>query len=157
MKIAVYPGSFDPVTFGHLDVIERACKIFDKVYISVLSNANKKPHFSLEDRILMLKESLKGRKKVIVEDFKGLLVDYAKERGACAIIRGLRAISDFDFEFQMALTNARMNPDIETVFFMTGYKYSYLSSSLILQIASLGGSVGEFVPKSVEKRLNEGK
>ena len=105
----------------------------------------------------MLREALKGKKNIIVEDFKGLLVDYATDRRACAIIRGLRAISDFDFEFQMALTNARMNPDIETVFFMTGYKYSYLSSSLIMQIASLGGHIGDFVPKVVEKRIKKGR
>lgn len=153
MKIAIYPGSFDPITNGHLDIIDRSKKIFDKIYVAVLSNKEKKPHFSLDDRIKMIKEAVKNKENILVESFDGLLVDYAEKRHASAIIRGLRAISDFDFEFQMALTNAKMNPKIETVFFMTGDKYSYLSSSLVMQIASLGGNVSEFVPLSVKKRI----
>lgn len=153
MKIAIYPGSFDPITNGHLDIIDRSKKIFDKIYVAVLSNKEKMPHFSLDERIKMINEAVKSKKNILVESFEGLLVDYAKRRHASAIIRGLRAISDFDFEFQMALTNAKMNPKIETVFFMTGDKYSYLSSSLVMQIASLGGDVSEFVPVSVKKRI----
>ncbi len=157
MKTAVYPGSFDPVTNGHIDIIERAAKIFKVVYVAVLKNTEKKPHFSLEDRIQMLKKSLGKRKNVIIESFDGLLVDYAARKKAHAIIRGLRAVSDFDYEFQMALTNAQMNRDIETVFLMTGHKYSYLSSSLVLQIASLGGDVSQFVPKIVREKLAGGR
>lgn len=153
MKIAVYPGSFDPVTNGHIDIIDRASKIFSKIYVAVLKNPQKKAHFSLEERIYMLKESLNGRKNVVVESFDGLLIDYAAKKKAHAIIRGLRAVSDFDYEFQMALTNAQMNSKIETVFFMTGHKYSYLSSSLVLQIASLKGDVSQFVPKVVMEKL----
>ncbi|MFA5104966.1 MAG: pantetheine-phosphate adenylyltransferase [Candidatus Margulisiibacteriota bacterium] len=157
MKIAVYPGSFDPVTNGHIDIIERAAKIFKVVYVAVLKNTDKEPHFSLKDRILMLKKSLGSRKNIRIESFEGLLVDYAARKKAHAIIRGLRAVSDFDYEFQMALTNAQMNRDIETVFLMTGHKYSYLSSSLVLQISSLGGDVSRFVPKIVREKLAGGR
>lgn len=123
----------------------------------MLKNTDKEPHFSLDDRISMLKKALSGRKNVKIESFEGLLVDYAERKKAHAIIRGLRAVSDFDYEFQMALTNAQMNRDIETVFLMTGHKYSYLSSSLVLQIASLGGDVSQFVPKIVEEKLSGGR
>ena len=156
MKIAIYPGSFDPITNGHLDIIKRAVKIFDKVYVAVLKNVEKHPHFTLEDRIEMVKESVKGVDRVEVEKFDGLVVDYAVSKGACAIIRGLRAVSDFEYEFQMALTNANMKPEIETIFFMTSYQYSYLSSSLVLQIATLGGNISEFVPECVRKKLKGG-
>ena len=156
MKIAVYPGSFDPVTNGHLDIIERATKIFDRVYVAMLRNVEKHPHFTLEDRIEMASAAVSGMKNVTVESFEGLLVDYAEAKKACAIIRGLRAVSDFDYEFQMALTNAQMKPEIETVFLMTGYKYSYLSSSLVLQIAKLGGDVSRFVPDVVKRKLQGG-
>jgi pantetheine-phosphate adenylyltransferase len=153
MKTCVYPGSFDPITNGHLQIIERALKIFDVVYIAVLHNPEKQPNFSFDDRIKMVKESIGPSKKIFVESFEGLLVDYAASKGACAIIRGLRAVSDFEFEFQMALTNAKMRPKIETVFLMTGYKYSYLSSSLVMQIAKLGGDVSDLVPAYVKKQL----
>ncbi|MCX5726297.1 MAG: pantetheine-phosphate adenylyltransferase [Candidatus Saganbacteria bacterium] len=153
MKTGVYPGSFDPVTNGHLDIIERAAEIFDKVIVAVIKNPEKTPHFGLEDRVRMLKESVKGIEKVAVDSFDGLLVDYAKKMDASAIIRGLRAVSDFDYEFQMALTNRRMNPEVETIFFMTDYKYSYLSSSFVKQIAKLGGDVSGLVPKYVEENL----
>ena len=155
MKTAIYPGSFDPVTNGHLDVIKRARKFFDKVIVAVIANPEKDSRFSLDDRMQMLKTCLKGMDKVEVDSFKGLLVEFAKQQGVSAIIRGLRAVSDFDYEFQMAITNRKMKPDIETVFFMTDYKYSYLSSSFVKQIAHLGGDVSEFVPEIVVKMLRK--
>ncbi|MCX5749148.1 MAG: pantetheine-phosphate adenylyltransferase [Candidatus Saganbacteria bacterium] len=156
MKIAVYPGSFDPITNGHLDIIERAMKIFDKIFIAVLRNPEKKQHFNLEDRLEMTKEAVKSIAGVEVESFEGLLVDYAVQKKACAIIRGLRAVSDFEYEFQLALTNAHLKPEIETVFLMTGSRYSYLSSSLVLQISSLGGDISDFVPDTVNKKIKGG-
>lgn len=154
MKIAVYPGSFDPITNGHLDIIERAVCLFDKVYVAVIANPEKqKSFFSLEDRLQMLKETTKSIKKVKIDTFDGLLVDYAKHIHASAIVRGLRAVSDFDYEFQMALTNRKLNPEIETVFLMTDYKYSYLSSSIVKQIAHLKGDITGLVPANVAKRL----
>ena len=156
MKIAVYPGSFDPVTNGHIDIIERASKIFDTIFVAVLSNPSKKDSaFPLEERIAMLKETLKKMPNIMVESFGGLLVDYAEGKNACAIIRGLRAVSDFEYEFQMALTNSHMKPAIETVFLMAGSQYSYLSSSLVMQIASLGGDISEFVPDVVRKKIGD--
>ena len=153
MKVAIYPGSFDPVTNGHIDVIERAAGLFDKVMVAVIRNPEKKPQFSLDERVEMLKQSLEKSKNVEVDSFDGLLVDYAKKKNANIIVRGLRAVSDFDFEFQMALTNRKMAPEIETLFFMTDYKYSYLSSSFVKQIARLGGDISELVPGPVAKKL----
>jgi len=153
MKIAVYPGSFDPVTEGHIDIIDRASKIFDLLYVAVISNPEKAPIFGMKERLSMLEESLSGKKNIKVDNFDGLLVDYAKKVKATSIVRGLRAVSDFDYEFQMALTNRRLDPDVETVFMMTDYKYSYLSSSLVKQVAALGGTVKGLVPPPVEKRL----
>ena len=153
MKTAIYPGTFDPVTNGHLDVIKRAQKFFDKVIVAVIANPEKNARFNLKERMQMLKTCLKGMAKVEVDNFEGLLVDFAKQKGVSAIVRGLRAVSDFDYEFQMAITNRKMKPDIETVFFMTDYKYSYLSSSFVKQIAHLGGDVSEFVPEVVVKML----
>lgn len=153
MKVAVYPGSFDPITNGHIDIVNRTLKIVDQVYIAVIKNPEKKPLFSLEERVGMIKGSFKDNNSVVVDSFDGLLVDYAKEKKVDVIIRGLRAVSDFDYEFQMALTNLKMCPDIETVFIMTDYKYSYLSSSLVKQIARLGGDVGTFVPENVKQLL----
>ena len=153
MKIGVYPGSFDPITNGHLDIIDRAAKLFDKVYVAVIRNPEKKPAFDIESRIEMIKATVKDN--VEVDGFDGLLIDYVKKVKAHAIIRGLRAVSDFDYEFQMALTNRKMDPDIETVFLMTDYKYSYLSSSFVKQIARLGGDVSSFVPKDVEAKLKK--
>ena len=155
MKIAVYPGSFDPITNGHIDIIERAAKIFDLVYVSIIVNPEKSPYFEIDEREQMLKAAIRGIKKARVDSFNGLLVDYAASKNACAIVRGLRAVSDFDYEFQMALTNLRMCPEIETVFIMTDYKYSYLSSSLVKQIASLGGNVSGLVPKVVLNKLKK--
>jgi pantetheine-phosphate adenylyltransferase len=156
MKIAVYPGSFDPVTNGHVDIIERAAKIFDLVYVSIIVNPEKTPYFDIDDREVMLKAAVRHIKKAKVDSFDGLLVDYAASKKARVIVRGLRAVSDFDYEFQMALTNLRMRPDIETVFIMTDYKYSYLSSSLVKQISSLGGNVSGLVPKIVANKLRQG-
>jgi len=153
MKTAIYPGSFDPVTNGHVDVIERAAKLFDKVIVAVIRNPEKKSKFSLDQRVEMLKDALSRDKNVVVDSFDGLLVDYAKKQKANIIVRGLRAVSDFDYEFQMALTNRKMAPEIETLFFMTDYKYSYLSSSFVKQIAHFGGDVSELVPKAVTEKL----
>jgi len=155
MKIAIYPGSFDPVTNGHIDVIERAARLFDKVLVAVIRNPEKRPAFSLDERVDMLKKSLARDKNVSVESFDGLLVDYARKKKANIIVRGLRAVSDFDYEFQMALTNRKMAPKVETLFFMTDYKYSYLSSNFVKQIAHLGGDVKELVPPAVAAKLKK--
>ena len=155
MKIAVYPGSFDPVTNGHVDIIERAAKIFDLVHVAIIVNPEKTPYFDIDEREQMLKAAVRHVKKAKVDCFDGLLVDYAESKGACAIVRGLRAVSDFYYEFQMALTNLRMCPEIETVFIMTDYKYSYLSSSLVKQIAFLGGNVSGLVPSTVVSKLKK--
>jgi len=153
MKVAVYPGSFDPATLGHIDIIERAAKLFDLLYVAVIINPGKEAAFSIAERVAMLKETLRGKKNVRVDCFDGLLVDYVKRVKATSIVRGLRAVSDFDYEFQMALFNRKLDPNVETIFMMTDYKYSYLSSSLAKDIARLGGKIKELVPASVEKRL----
>ena len=157
MKVAIYPGSFDPVTLGHIDIVERAASIFGKVYVAVIKNPEKEANFSFEDRMKMLKGATRHLKNVKVESFSGLLIDYAKKKKANAIVRGLRAVSDFEYEFQMALTNRKMCPQIETIFFMTDYKYAYLSSSMVRQIAKLGGPVSGMVPPNVEKELRRVK
>jgi pantetheine-phosphate adenylyltransferase len=153
MRTAVYPGSFDPITNGHLDVIERTTKLFDKVIIALIRNPEKKAYFSFKERLKMLERSIAHRSEVKVASFDGLLVEYVRRQKACAVVRGLRAVSDFDYEFQMALTNRRMAPEIETVFLMTDYRYSYLSSSFVKQIASLGGDISNLVPPAVETQL----
>jgi len=155
MKVAIYPGSFDPVTCGHIDIVERAARIFGRVYVAVIANPEKEASFSLADRIEMLKGATRHIKNATVDSFDGLLVDYARVKKAWAIIRGLRAVSDFDYEFQMALANRKMCPKIETVFLMTDSKYAFLSSSLVRQIAGLGGSVTGLVPKNVERKFKE--
>jgi pantetheine-phosphate adenylyltransferase len=155
MKTAIYPGSFDPVTDGHLDIIKRAQRFFDKVIVAVIANPDKKPAFTLKERMQMLKSCLADCPKIEIDAFNGLLVEFAKRRGVSAIIRGLRAVSDFDYEFQLAMTNRKMKPDIETVFFMTDYKYSFLSSSFVKQIAALGGDVSGFVPEVVVGKLKK--
>jgi len=155
MKIGVYPGSFDPITNGHVDIIERAAKLFDKIYVAVIKNPEKRPAFDIDSRIEMIKAVVSGKKNIVVDSFDGLLIDYVEKVKAHAIIRGLRAVSDFDYEFQMALTNRKMDPEIETVFLMTDYKYSYLSSSFVKQIAKLGGDVSSFVPKAVEEKIKK--
>ncbi|MBL7155851.1 MAG: pantetheine-phosphate adenylyltransferase [Candidatus Omnitrophica bacterium] len=150
---ALYPGTFDPVTYGHLDIIERASRIYDCVFIGVAHSKEKKPLFSVKERVSMLKNTTKHLKNVEIEDFKGLVVNHAKRKKTCVIIRGLRMISDFEFEFQMALTNRKLSEDIETIFMMTNDSYSYLSSKLIKEAVSLGADVKSFVPASVAKNL----
>ncbi len=146
MKIAVYPGTFDPFTLGHLDVINRAKKITDKLYVAVANNSIKKTLFTLEERLEMLKTVIGTRDGVIIDTFQGLTVDYCRSRKASAIIRGLRALSDFEYEFQMALINRKLEDEIETIFLMPSEQYTYLSSSMIKQIARLDGDISPFVP-----------
>jgi len=154
-KIAVYPGSFDPVTYGHMDIIKRALKVFDKVIVSVAHNAEKEPLFDVQERVSMLKKSLKGLKGVEVDDFRGLVVDYVRKKKTTVVIRGLRMISDFEYEFQMALTNRKLCNKVETIFMMPSESYSYLSSKLIKEAASLGANLKCFVPHFVEKAIKE--
>ncbi len=146
MKIAVYPGSFDPLTNGHLDIIERSSKIFDEVIVSVLINIDKNTLFTTEERVELIKKVVEPYKNVKVESFDGLLIDYVKQKNSNVIIKGLRALSDFDYEFQMALMNHKLDSNIETVFMMTNAKYSYVSSSSIKQVAKFGGCLKDLVP-----------
>ncbi|MGN1098238.1 MAG: pantetheine-phosphate adenylyltransferase [Clostridia bacterium] len=155
MKIAVIPGSFDPVTNGHLDIIRRTSSLFDKVYVGILKNSSKKPLFSVEERIDLIKRVTTDIPNVEVEGFEGLLMDYAEQKGAGFIIKGLRAVSDFEYEFQMALTNKSINPRIETFFIATSCTYSYLSSSIVKEVARYGGPISDFVPKEIEKDILE--
>ncbi len=152
---AVYPGTFDPVTYGHIDLIKRAIRIFDTVIIAVAHNPEKKPLFTIEERIRLLKSATKGLRGVVVEDFDGLVVDYVRKKGASVVIRGLRMLSDFEYEFQMALTNRKLAQDIETIFMMPSEQYSYLSSKLIKEAVALGADVKAFVPEFVKKALIE--
>ncbi len=154
-KRAVYPGSFDPITNGHADIIERGLKVFDKVIVAVLDNPSKAPLFSTGERMDMIRGIFPGQRKICVESFHGLLVDFVKARGANVVIRGLRAISDFEYEFQMALMNQSLAPDIETLFMMPNVKYSFLSSNMVKEVVLLGGRVTNFVPGLVAKRLRD--
>ena len=149
MKKAIYPGSFDPITNGHLDVIERSSKVFDEVIVGVLVNVDKKGLFTIDERVKMIESVVKPYKNVKVKSFDGLLIDLMKKEDAKVIIKGLRAVSDFEYEFQMALMNNKLDPDIETLFMMTNAKYSYLSSSAIKQVAKFGGCIKELVPDSI--------
>jgi pantetheine-phosphate adenylyltransferase len=153
MRIAVYPGSFDPVTLGHLDIAERGAKSFDKLIIAVMVNPHKNPLFTIEERKELIREATKHLSNVEVDSFPGLLVNYAKERGVSAIIKGLRAVSDFEMELQHASLNRLMYPDAETLFIPTNNKHSYLSSSIVKEIARHGGPIAELVPSHVEKAL----
>ncbi len=153
MKIAIYPGSFDPITNGHLDVIERSARIFDKVIVSVLHNSAKKPAFSVEEKISMIKRATSGLPNVEADSFNGLLVDYAREKSAATIIKGLRAVSDFEYEMQMALMNRKQNPDIETLFLISSSEYSFLSSSVVKELARLGGNLDGFVPECIKSEI----
>ncbi len=153
MRTVIYPGSFDPLTYGHLDVVQRAAKLFDKVIIAVADNETKKPLFNLRERVQLVKRGIKHLPNVEVDSFNGLLVKYADKRGATAVIRGLRAVSDFEFEFQLALMNRKLNDRIETIFMMPGDAYTFLSSRIVKEVARLGGDVSPFVPKHVQKAL----
>ena len=152
-KIAVYPGSFDPITNGHLDIIKRGIRMFDELIVLIAYNPNKKALFAVEERLEMIREVIKDCENVRVDSFDGLLVDYVKSTGANIILRGLRALSDFEYEFQLALINRRLNRDIETVFLMSGFKWFYTSSRIINEAASLGGSVKGLVPEIVNQKL----
>ncbi|MDD4013704.1 MAG: pantetheine-phosphate adenylyltransferase [Candidatus Omnitrophica bacterium] len=154
-KIAVYPGTFDPVTFGHIDVIERASRLFDKVFVAVAPSGEKGTLFSIEERLDMVVRASARFKNVKVESFNGLVVKYARKKGARVMVRGIRMISDFEYEFQMALTNRKMARDIETVFLMPNESFSYLSSKLIKEVARLGADVSTFVPADVKNKLKE--
>lgn len=153
MKIAIYPGTFDPVTNGHLDILQRAASVFGEVYIAVAHNLHKNPLFTIDERIEMVKRCTSQYSNVKIDQFNGLAVEYARQVGASVIIRGLRAISDFDYEFQMALMNRHMNDNIDTVFFMPHEDYTYLSSSTVREIVRFGGDVAEFVPEYVKNEL----
>ena len=154
MKVlAVYPGSFDPVTHGHLDIIRRGSRLFDRIRVAILCNPEKEAHFTLAERIGILRRATAGIPNVTIDSFDGLLVEYARRVGARVIVRGLRALSDFEYEFQMALMNRRLDSGIETVFMMPSETYSYLSSRLVREVVQLGGSVAGLVPPDVERRL----
>jgi pantetheine-phosphate adenylyltransferase len=153
--LAIYPGSFDPITRGHLDLIERGSRIFEHLVVAVLVNLEKEPLFSVDERVDMLREVTKGEKNVSVETFSGLLVDYAARKKAGAIMRGIRAFSDYEYEFQMALMNHKLSPTLETVFLMPGESYTYISSRLVREIFRHGGSVKDLVPLVVEERLRK--
>jgi pantetheine-phosphate adenylyltransferase len=153
--LAVYPGSFDPLTNGHVDIITRGARIFDRIIVAILINAEKAPLFSMEERLKIAQEVFKDFPNVEIDTFEGLLVDYVERRRAHVIVRGLRAVSDFEFEFQMALMNRRLNGKIETVFMMPAEQYSYISSRLIKEVFSLGGRVHGLVPDTVEERLRQ--
>jgi len=153
--IAIYPGSFDPPTNGHLDLIERGSKIFDELIVAILRNAEKSPLFSVAERRLMLETLTSDYRNVSVDTFDGLTVDYAMRMNASAVLRGIRAVSDYEYELQMALMNRKLHPELETVFMMPAEQYSYLSSRLVREVAQLGGSIKGLVPEMVERRLRE--
>lgn len=154
-RLAVYPGSFDPLTNGHVDIIERGGRLFDRIVVAILTNRDKSPLFAVEERVAMAREVFKEQSNVEIDTFDGLLVDFAEQREASVIVRGLRAISDFEYETQMALMNRRLNSSIETVFMMPAEPYTYLSSRLVKEVFELGGSVDGLVPSSIKARLSE--
>ncbi|MGA8572288.1 MAG: pantetheine-phosphate adenylyltransferase [Desulfobaccales bacterium] len=153
--ITVYPGSFDPITNGHLDLIQRALKIFDHIIVAVATNAFKQSLFTIEERMEMIRESLKDHPQITIDSFEGLLVNYAKRQKARAILRGLRAVTDFEYEFQLAMMNRRLEPEVETVFLMTGLRWVFLSSSILKEAAVHGGNIEGMVPEIVVKKLRE--
>ena len=155
MRRAIYPGSFDPVTFGHLDIIRRASKIVDELVVGVLNNNSKTPLFSVENRVKMLEEVVRDIPNVKVMSFEGLLVDFAKKIDAQIIVRGLRAVTDFEYELQMSQTNHKLEPNVETMFLTTSIEYSYLSSTTVKEIAAFGGDITQFVPEAVAVKLRE--
>ena len=152
--VAIYPGTFDPPTFGHADLIERAHLLFDKVVVAVGKNSSKKPLLTIDERIQVLEEISSPYQNVSVESFDGLLVDFAKQKGAKSIVRGLRAVADFEYEFQIAMVNRKLNPEVDSVFLMTRWEYSYLNSSIVREVASLGGDVSDLVPEPVLRVLD---
>jgi pantetheine-phosphate adenylyltransferase len=151
--IAIYPGTFDPITYGHIDVVERAAELFSRVIVLVARNTSKAPLFTDDERITMIREIFRDRRRITVDGFDGLLVDYARRKKAHVLIRGLRAVSDFEYEFQMALTNRKLAPTIDTVFLVPHEQYTYLNSSIVREVARLGGDVSDFVPPNVRRRL----
>lgn len=155
MKIALYAGSFDPITYGHIDVLERATSLFDRVVLTVARNSQKKPLFTTEERVMLAREAVREFPSVEVDEFDGLLVDYAREKNAAALVRGLRAISDFEYEFQMALMNRKLDEKLVTVFLMPHEKYTYLNSSIVRELARLKKDCSEFVPPHVSRALQE--
>ncbi|MBN1300801.1 MAG: pantetheine-phosphate adenylyltransferase [Melioribacteraceae bacterium] len=155
MKRVIYPGTFDPVTYGHIDVIQRATGLFDEVVVTVARNPSKTPLFTVAERLEMLRECLKDYERVIIDSFSGLIVDHAKEVGAVGIIRGLRAVSDFEYEFQMALMNRKLDEDLRTIFLMPHEKYTYLNSTIVRNLAQFESDVSDFVPPIVIKKLIE--
>ena len=155
MRIAVYPGSFDPITNGHLDIVKRASRLYDKVIIGVLDNTSKNPMFSPAERKEMIDENIKDMPNVSCDVFKGLLVDFAKQNGATVIVKGLRTVADFEYEFQMALLNKALNPEYETMFMMTDSKYSYISSSMVKEVAKYNGELDGLVPQNVILKIKD--
>ena len=155
MLRAVYPGSFDPVTYGHLDIIRRSRSLADELIVGVLNNKAKTPLFSVEERVKMLEEMTKNMPGVKVVPFEGLLIDFAKEMSAGIVVRGLRAVTDFEYELQMAQTNNKLSPELETVFLATSLEYSYLSSTIVKEVAAFGGDISQFVPETIERRIQE--
>lgn len=155
MRLAIYPGTFDPITNGHLDIIERGAQLFDRLTVAVTNNLSKNPVFSTEERMDMIRSVTAHLPNVEVDSFSGLLVDYAASRGACALLRGLRAISDFEYEFQMALVNRKLSHGIVTVFLMAHEKYTYLNSTIVKEVAKLGGDVDSFIQPLVKERLRQ--
>lgn len=154
-NIAIYPGSFDPLTNGHVDIIQRGSRLFDRIVVAILLNVEKAPLFTVAERVDIAREVFRANPNVEVDTFDGLLVDYARRKGASVIVRGLRAISDFEYEMQMALMNRNLNPDVETVFMMPAETYTYVSSRLVKEVVALGGTVTNLVPSIVEARLRE--
>jgi len=155
VRLAIYPGSFDPVTNGHIDILEKTSKLFDKIIIAVVHNVGKKALFSLNDRVNLIKESTSHIPNIEVESFSGLLVDYVKQKGAIAIIRGLRTVADFEYEMHIAQINRKMLPEVESIFVLADSRYFFVSSSIIKEVALLGGDVSELVPESVKVGLTE--
>jgi pantetheine-phosphate adenylyltransferase len=155
MKKVIYPGTFDPITFGHIDIIKRAVDLFDQVIVTVAKNPSKTFLFTVDERVEMLKESLKTYDKVVVDSFNGLVVDHARELGAVGIIRGLRAISDFEYEFQMALMNRKLDGELATIFLMPHEKFTYLNSTIVKNLAQFQGDISDFVPEIVARKLKE--
>jgi len=153
VRIAVYPGSFDPMTNGHLDIVRRAAQMFDRVIVAVAVNEAKAPLFSVDERVRLATEAVKGIRNVSVDEFEGLLVEYARRKRASVVVRGLRAVSDFEFEFQLALMNRKLDSRIETIFLMTKDEYTFISSRLVKEIGELGGRVSGFVPRGVERAM----